>query len=66
MCYNYDNTNRGGLNMNKQETKKVLKLNDIDRRVLLSYSNISLETGAEIVIETEEIKTIHKNVLLKV
>lgn len=49
-----------------REKKKASKLNDFDRRVLLIYSDISLETGTKISAGTTEIKAIHKNKILKV
>lgn len=52
--------------MKEQEKKKVMKLNDIDRHVLLNYSHMVLETGAKIVAEATDTKTIHKNIMLKV
>lgn len=50
----------------KEEVKKAAKLNEFDRRVLLAYSGVSLETGIKTAAEATEIKAIHKNILIKV
>lgn len=52
--------------MIKDDLKKVSKLNDFDRHVLLLYSDISLETGTKVTTEATDIKTIHKNYKMKV
>ena len=52
--------------MIKEEVKKAAKLNEFDRRVLLAYSGVSLETGAKAAAEAAEIKAIHKNILVTV
>jgi hypothetical protein len=52
--------------MKEQETKKVLKLNDIDRHVLLTYSNMLMETQTKAVTEAADTKLIHKNMMLKI
>lgn len=51
--------------MVKEQVKKVLKLNDFDRRVLLVYADILRETGAKLTTEATEIKMIHKNSAVK-
>jgi len=51
--------------MKELEIKKVLKLNDVDRHVLMTYSNMSLETGARIAAEATGTKIIHKNIMTK-
>jgi hypothetical protein len=52
--------------MINKEVKKAAKLNEFDRRVLLAYSGISLETGAKATAEAAETKAIHKSILIKV
>jgi len=52
--------------MIKEVLKKAAKLNEFDRRVLMIYSDISLETGARIAVETAQAKAIYKNKVLKV
>ena len=52
--------------MKEQETKKVLKLNDVDRHVLLTYSNMLLESQTKDVTEATDTKKIHKNIMLRI
>lgn len=52
--------------MMKEEVKKAARLNEFDRRVLMVYSGVSMETGIKIAAEATEIKAIHKNIVVKV
>lgn len=50
----------------KEEVKKVIRLNEFDRHVLMAYSDVSLETGTKITAEAAGIKAILKNTVIKV
>lgn len=51
--------------MSNKEPKKNSKLNEIDKRVLMSYANMSLETGAKVTTEATEITALHKDMGMK-
>ncbi len=52
--------------MVKEEVKKTAKLNEFDRRVLMVYSDVLLETGEKTAAEATAAKVIHKNKAIKV
>lgn len=53
--------------MNKQKTNKASKLNDLDRRILSTYSCMSLETGRNVhTCEPENgVKIIQRSMVVK-